>query len=80
MHPVCASEVEAQTMRMCAVVNVKCHGVWKNATLQQLGDGGVHCYDEWLAAPPEKSKDFMRQYPAHLLISAPDPDRGKRKR
>ena len=25
-----------------------------------------HQYDEWLTAPPEKSKDFMRQYPAHL--------------
>jgi putative SOS response-associated peptidase YedK len=39
-----------------------------------------HQYDKWLAAPAEKSKDFMRQYPAHLLISTPDPDRGKRKR
>ena len=39
-----------------------------------------HQYDEWLTATPEKSKDFMRQYPAHLLMSAPDPDRGKRKR
>lgn len=45
MHPVCASEVEAQTMRMCAVVNVECHGVWKNATLQ--------CTARWL--PPGAS-------------------------
>ena len=39
-----------------------------------------HQYDEWLKAPAAKSMDFMRQYPAHLLISTPDPDRGKKKR
>lgn len=39
-----------------------------------------HQYDEWLTAPPSKSMDFMRQYPAHLLYSTPDPDRGKKKK
>jgi putative SOS response-associated peptidase YedK len=39
-----------------------------------------HQYDEWLSAPPAKSMEFMRQFPAHMLISVPDPERGKRKR
>lgn len=38
-----------------------------------------HQYDEWLTAPPAKSMDFMRQYPARLLISTPDPERGRKK-
>jgi putative SOS response-associated peptidase YedK len=37
-------------------------------------------YDEWLDAPAARSMEFMRQYPAHMLISTPEPDRGKRKR
>lgn len=39
-----------------------------------------HQYDDWLTAAPSKSMDFMRQYPAHLLYSTPDPERGKKKR
>jgi putative SOS response-associated peptidase YedK len=39
-----------------------------------------HQYDEWLNAPSTKSMEFMRQYPAHLLIATPDPERGKRTR
>jgi putative SOS response-associated peptidase YedK len=39
-----------------------------------------HQYDEWLKAPAAKSMEFMRQYPAHLLFSTPDPDRGKKNR
>ena len=39
-----------------------------------------HQYDEWLSAPPAKSMEFMKQFPAHMLISVPDPERGKRKR
>lgn len=37
-------------------------------------------YDDWLTATPSKSMDFMRQFSAHLLVSAPNPERGKRKR
>jgi len=37
-------------------------------------------YDEWLDAPAAKSMDFMRQYPAHLLIATAEPERGKRKK
>lgn len=39
-----------------------------------------HQYDEWLKAPASESMAFMRQFPAHLLMATPDPDRGKRKR
>jgi putative SOS response-associated peptidase YedK len=30
-------------------------------------------YDAWLDAPPERSMDFMRQYPREKLIAAPEP-------
>jgi len=35
-------------------------------------------YDEWLDAPAARSMDFMRQFPAELLIATPEPGRGKR--
>jgi putative SOS response-associated peptidase YedK len=38
-----------------------------------------HQYDEWLRAPAGESMAFMRQFPAHLLMATPDPERGKRK-
>lgn len=37
-------------------------------------------YDDWLDAPASRSMDFMRQYPAHLLMATPEPERGKRKK
>ncbi len=37
-------------------------------------------FDAWLEAPAERSMEFMRQFPAHLLIATPEPDRGKRKK
>lgn len=36
-------------------------------------------YDDWLSAPAARSMDFMRQYPAQLLMVTADPDRGKKK-
>ena len=38
-----------------------------------------HQYNERLTATPAKSMEFIQQYPAHLLVSAPDRDRGKEK-
>lgn len=38
-----------------------------------------HQYDEWLNAPLANAREFMRPFPAHLLIATPEPDRGKRK-
>jgi putative SOS response-associated peptidase YedK len=37
-------------------------------------------YDDWLGAPVGLSPDFMRQYPARLLIDAADPERGSKTR
>jgi putative SOS response-associated peptidase YedK len=37
-------------------------------------------YDDWLDASAAQSMNFMRQFPAHLLIATPEPERGKRKR
>ena len=37
-------------------------------------------YDAWLEAPAASSMEFMRQFPAHFLISTPEPERGKRQR
>lgn len=39
-----------------------------------------HQYDDWLSAPAAKSMDFMRQYPAQLLMATADPERGKKKK
>lgn len=36
-------------------------------------------YDDWLGAPAARSMDFIRQYPAQLLMATADPDRGKKK-
>lgn len=38
-----------------------------------------HQYGDWLAADAHGSMSFMRQFPAHLLIATPDPERGKKK-
>lgn len=35
-------------------------------------------YDEWLDAPAVRSMEFMRQFPAHMLMATADPERGKR--
>ena len=37
-------------------------------------------YDAWLYTPAARSMEFMWQFPAHLLISTPEPERGKRQR
>lgn len=37
-------------------------------------------YDAWLDASAAHAMDFMRQFPAHLLIATPEPERGKRKK
>lgn len=37
-------------------------------------------FDAWLDASTDISMEFMRQFPAHLLLSAPEPERGKRKK
>jgi putative SOS response-associated peptidase YedK len=39
-----------------------------------------HQYNAWLDAPPERSMDFMQQYPAELLVAvaAPIPSMAKR--
>lgn len=37
-------------------------------------------YDAWLEAPASASMDFMRQYPASLLMATAEPERGKRKK
>lgn len=37
-------------------------------------------YDDWLDASAAQPMNFMRQFPAHLLIATPEPERGKRKR
>lgn len=37
-------------------------------------------FDAWLDAPAERSMDFMRQFPAHLLFATAEPERGKRKK
>lgn len=39
-----------------------------------------HQYDAWLDAPPERSMEFMQQYPAELLVAvaAPIPPTAKR--
>jgi len=37
-------------------------------------------YDAWLEAPAFVSMDFMRQFPAHLLIATAEPERGKRRK
>lgn len=66
MHQISRSEVEAQTMRMCAVVNVECHGVGKSATLQLLGDGVFI------------AKDIaMLRVPGRISIVGPDGERVK---
>jgi hypothetical protein len=39
-----------------------------------------HQYDKWLKAPAAKSAEFMRQYPAHLLITSPDLEQGTKRR
>ena len=30
-------------------------------------------YAEWLDAPPERSLDFLRPYPAALMVATPEP-------
>jgi putative SOS response-associated peptidase YedK len=35
-------------------------------------------YDEWLDAPAVRSMEFMRQFPAHMLMATAEPERGKR--
>lgn len=30
-------------------------------------------YEAWLDAPASESKDFMRQYPADMLLATPEP-------
>ena len=30
-------------------------------------------YDPWLAAPADESMEFMKQYPAKLLVATPEP-------
>ena len=37
-------------------------------------------YDEWLDAPASRSLEFMRQFPANLLMATDEPERGKRKK
>ncbi|RCW68063.1 hypothetical protein [Pseudorhodoferax soli] len=42
----------------------------------------VILHDAWLDAPPERSMDFMQQYPAEMLVAvaAPIPPTAKRAR
>lgn len=35
-------------------------------------------YDAWLNAPAALAMEFIRQYPAHLLVATAEPSRGKR--
>lgn len=39
----------------------------------------VDQYDAWLDAAPARSMDYMRQFPADLLIATAEPDRGRRR-
>lgn len=71
MHPVPRDEVEAQTMRMCAVVNVESQGAGKNSTLRLLGDGVFIAKDV-----------AMLRIPRRISVVGPDgiqmvPSRGK---
>lgn len=56
MHPVSRTEVEAQTMSMCAVVNVAAQGVGKTATLRLLGDGVFVAKDVEMLRIPSRIK------------------------
>jgi putative SOS response-associated peptidase YedK len=34
-------------------------------------------FDDWLAAPAERSMEFMRQFPAELMVASPAPNEGR---
>lgn len=66
MHPVSQGEVEAQTMRMCAVVNVETQGAGKNSSLRLLGDGVFIAKDV-----------VMLRVPSRISVVGPDGEQMK---